>query len=109
MIDDTACTYLEVEDDGPDEPEGELGVSVDDVLAADVDELDLLVAQEPQRRLHVLDGVEAHAAALSGLFEDIGGIRAWAWEKERIRQLIFGVSYVMYMQGASGGHVPWLG
>ena len=60
-------TYLKVEDDGPDEPEGELGVAVDDVLAADVDELDLLVAQEPQRRLHVLDGVEAHAAALSGL------------------------------------------
>ena len=56
-----------MEDDGPDEPEGELGVAVDDVLAADVDQLDLLVAQEPQRRLHVLDGVEAHAAALSGL------------------------------------------
>ena len=60
-------TYLKVEDDGPDEPEGQLGVAVDDVLAADIDELDLLVAQEPQRRLHVLDGVEAHAAALSGL------------------------------------------
>ena len=60
-------TYLKVEDDGPDEPECEFGVAVDDVLAADVDELDLLVAQEPQRRLHVLDGVEAHAAALSGL------------------------------------------
>ena len=60
-------TYLKVEDDGPDEPEGKFRVAVDDVLAADVDELDLLVAQEPQRRLHVLDGVEAHAAALSGL------------------------------------------
>ena len=62
-----AVSYLEVEDDGPDEAEGELGVAVHDVLAADVDQLDLLVAQEPQRRLHVLDGVEAHAAALSGL------------------------------------------
>ena len=60
-------TYLKVEDDGPDEPECEFGVSVDDVFSPDVDELDLLVAQEPQRRLHVLDGVEAHAAALSGL------------------------------------------
>ena len=58
-----------MEDDGPDEPEGELGVSVDDVLPADVDQLDLLVAQEPQRRLHVLDRVEAHAAALSGLLK----------------------------------------
>ena len=60
-------TYLKVEDDGPDEPEGKFRVAVDDILAADVDEFYLLVAQEPQRRLHVLDGVEAHAAALSGL------------------------------------------
>ena len=66
-------SYLEVEDDGPDEAEGELGVAVDDVLAADVDELDLLVAQEPQCRLHVLDGVEAHAAALSGLQSEYTG------------------------------------
>ena len=60
-------TYLKVEDDGPDEPEGKFRVAVDDILAADVDEFYLLVAQESQRRLHVLDGVEAHAAALSGL------------------------------------------
>ena len=57
-----------MEDDGPDEAEGEFGVSVDDVLAADVDQLDLLVPEEPQRRLHVLDGVETHAASLSRLF-----------------------------------------
>ena len=65
---DAFATYLKVEDDGPDEPEGELGVAVDDVLAADVDEFDLLVAQEAQRGLHVLDRVEAHATALAGLF-----------------------------------------
>ncbi len=58
-----------MEDDCPDETEGELGVAVDDVLAADVDQLDLLVAEEPQCRLHVLDGVEAHAAALAGLIK----------------------------------------
>ena len=60
-------SYLEVEDDGPDEAEGELGVAVDDVLAADVDQLDLLVPQEPQRGLHVLDRVEPHPASLSRL------------------------------------------
>ena len=60
-------SYLEVEDDGPDEAEGELGVAVDDVLAADVDELDLLVPQEPQRGLHVLDGVEPHPTSLPRL------------------------------------------
>ena len=80
MIDERVAragsTYLKVEDDGPDEPECEFWVSVDDVLAADVDELDLLVAQEPQRRLHVLDGVEAHAAALSGL----------RWKEVHVRQ-----------------------
>ena len=56
-----------MEDDGPDEAEGELGVAVDDVLAADVDQLDLLVPQEPQRGLHVLNGVEPHPTSLPRL------------------------------------------
>ena len=60
-------SYLEVEDDGPDEAKGEFGVAVDNVLAPDVDELDLLVAQEPEGRLHVLDGVEPHPTPLSRL------------------------------------------
>ena len=60
-----------MEDDGPDESKRELGVPVDDVLAADVDQLDLLVPQEPQRRLHVLDRVEPHSAALAG--KDLSG------------------------------------
>ena len=62
-----AVSYLEVEDDGPDEAEGELGVAVPDVLPADVDKLDLLVAEEPQRRLHVLYRVETHATSLPRL------------------------------------------
>ncbi len=66
-------TYLEVQDDRPNESERELWVPVDDVLPADVDDGDLLVAEEPQRRLHVLDGVEAHAAALAGLQGGEGG------------------------------------
>ena len=65
--DNDLISYLEVEDDGPDEAEGELGVAVDDVLAADVDQLDLLVPQEPQRGLHVLDGVEPHPSSLPRL------------------------------------------
>ena len=60
-------SYLEVEDDGPDEAEGELGVAVDDVLAADVDQLDLLVPQEPQSGLHVLDCVKPHPTSLPRL------------------------------------------
>ena len=60
-------SYLEVEDDGPDEAEGELRIAVDDVLTADVDQLDLLVPQEPQRGLHVLDGVEPHPTSLPRL------------------------------------------
>ncbi len=70
---DTMCrsletpSYLEVKDDGPDETEGQLGVAVDDVLAPDVDQLDLLVAEEAQRRLHVLYRVETHAPSLTWL------------------------------------------
>ena len=67
MLDLDSLSYLEVEDDGPDEPQRELGVPVHNVLAPDVDQLDLLVAQEAQRRLHVLDGVEAHPPSLTGL------------------------------------------
>ena len=62
-----AVSYLEVEDDGPDEAEGELGVAVHDVLAADVDQLDLLVPQEPQSGLHVLDCVKPHPTSLPRL------------------------------------------
>lgn len=60
-------SYLEVEDDGPDEAEGELGVAVDDVLAADVDQLDLLVPQEPQSGLYILDCVKPHPTSLPRL------------------------------------------
>ena len=38
-----SVSYLEVEDDCPNEAEGELGVAVHDVLPSDVDQLDLLV------------------------------------------------------------------
>ena len=63
----TLISYLEVEDDGPDEAEGELGVAVDDVLAADVDQLDLLVPQEPQSGLYILDCVKPHPTSLPRL------------------------------------------
>ena len=36
-------SYLEMEDDRPNEAEGELGVAVHNVLPPDVDQLDLLV------------------------------------------------------------------
>lgn len=36
-------SYLEVKDDGPDEPKGELGVTVHNVLSSDVDKFDLFV------------------------------------------------------------------
>ena len=36
-------SYLEVKDDGPDEPKGELGVAVHNVLSSDVDKFDLFV------------------------------------------------------------------
>ena len=37
----SVSAYLEVQDDGPDEAEGELGVAVHDLIAADVHQLDL--------------------------------------------------------------------
>ena len=40
-----SVSYLEMEDDCPNEAEGELGVAVHDVLPSDVDQLDLLVPE----------------------------------------------------------------
>lgn len=34
-------SYLEVEDDGPDEPQGELGVAICDVIVADIHQFHL--------------------------------------------------------------------
>ncbi len=80
-----------MQDDGPDEAECELGVAVHNVLAPDVDQLDLLVAQEAQRRLHVLDGVEAHAPALSGLQQ----IKDSGWRSRKINVLDRALSAVL--------------
>jgi hypothetical protein len=60
-----------VEDDGPDEAEGEFGVAIYNVLAPNVDQLDLLVAQEAQRCLDVLYGVESHPPPLPRLNNSI--------------------------------------
>ena len=40
---DGTVSYLEVKDDGPDEPKGELGVAIHNVLSSDVDKFDLFV------------------------------------------------------------------
>ena len=60
-------SYLEMENDGPDEAECELWVAVDNVLAANVDQFDFLVTEEPQGSLDVLDGMEAHSTPLARL------------------------------------------
>ena len=42
-VEGQSFSYLEMEDDRPNEAECELGVAVHNVLASDVDQLDLLV------------------------------------------------------------------
>lgn len=61
-------TYLEVQDDGPDEAEREFGVPVDDVFSSDVDQLDLLVPEEVEGHLDILQHVEAHTASFARLY-----------------------------------------
>lgn len=56
-----------MQNDGPDQAKGQLRVAVDDVLSPDVDQLDLLVAEEVERHLHVLQHVEPHAASFARL------------------------------------------
>jgi hypothetical protein len=63
----TSDTDLEVQDDGPYETEGQLGVAVHDVLRPDVDQLNLLVPEEVERHLHVLQHVEPHATSFARL------------------------------------------
>jgi len=54
--------YLEAEDDGPDEPQGEAVVPVHDVVGAHVLQVDPLLLQELQSLVHVLQAVDPHAA-----------------------------------------------
>ena len=72
--------YLEAEDDGPDEAEGEAVVAVDDVVGAHVLQVHLLLLEELQGLVHVLQAVDPHAA-LSGFRlregeEEKGEVRA---------------------------------
>lgn len=60
-------TNLEVQDDGPYQSEGQLGVPVDDILSPNVNEFDLLVPEEVECHLDILQHVEPHTASLARL------------------------------------------
>ena len=70
--------YLEAEDDGPDEAEGEAVVAVDDVVGAHVLQVNLLFFEELQGLVHVLQAVDPHAA--------LSGFRLREGEGERERE-----------------------
>lgn len=70
--------YLEAKDDGPDEAKGEAVVAVDDVVRADVLQVDPLLLEELQGLVHVLQAVDTHAP-LSGL-----GLRRGKKERQRL-------------------------
>lgn len=53
---------LEAKDDGPDEPEDETMVAVDDVVRAHVLQMDSLLFEELQRLVHILQTVDTHSA-----------------------------------------------
>ena len=56
------ASYLEAEDDGPDEAQREAVVSVHDVVGAHVLQVDPLLLQELQSLVHVLQAVDPHPA-----------------------------------------------
>lgn len=58
---------LEVQDDGPDQAQGELRVAVDDVLGPDVDQPDLFAVKKVEGRIHVVEHVETHDTPLAWL------------------------------------------
>lgn len=53
---------LEAKDDGPDEPEDETMVAVDDVVGAHVLQMDSLLFEELQRLVHILQTMDTHSA-----------------------------------------------
>ena len=57
---DRRLTDLEVEDDGPDEAQRQLGIAVHDVLGPDVDQLDLQQGQSGPRQR---DAAMSHCTA----------------------------------------------
>ena len=66
---------LEPQDDGPDEAEGEPGVSINDVVCAHVFQVHALLVQEGERLVHVLQAVNSHfALGRAGLKQDKGNL-----------------------------------
>lgn len=57
-----AASYLEAEDDGPDEAQRQPVVPVHDVMRAHVLQVDPLLLQELQSLVHVLQTVDSHPA-----------------------------------------------
>ncbi len=58
----TSPSYLEAEDDGPDEAEREARVPVHDVVRTHVFQMHPLLVEEHQRLVHVLQAVNSHLA-----------------------------------------------
>jgi hypothetical protein len=75
---------LELEDDGPDETEGESRVSADDVVSAYVLEVDPLLVQEGERLVDGLQAVNAHLAL------------GWEWLKNKNIFFIFTFLVLQY-------------
>lgn len=63
-----------MQDDSPYQAEGELRVTVHDVLRADVDQFDFLVAQKIEGHLHVLQHVKTHPTSLPRLKNGVRSI-----------------------------------
>lgn len=60
-------TYLEVQNDGPYQAEGEFRVAIDDILGPDVDQFDFLAVQKMQGRVYVMQHVKPHLTPFAWL------------------------------------------
>lgn len=68
------CPYLEAQDDGPDEAEGQPVVPIHDVMGAHVLKMDSLLLQELKGLVHILQTVDAHSS--------LGGFRLESGEQK---------------------------
>jgi len=66
------ASYLEAQDNGPDETEIEGGVAIDNIVGSNVLEMDALFPQELQCLVHILQTMDAHLA-LGGLGQTFPG------------------------------------
>lgn len=90
--------YLEAQDDGPDEAEGQPVVPIHDVMGPHVLKMDSLLLQELKGLVHILQTVDTHSS--------LGGFRLETGEQKIETDHVMGQRQAQLRATAQSSHMP---